>query len=176
MRETAKRLLLNKKFLWVLLCLWFVPGGILHGAAWQPAAEKGPNPTAPDFTLSTLQGNSVSLKSQRGKDVVLVFFATWCPACRRTIGTISKDRDKLRGEGIQIFLIDAGETAAKVESFKRANEVPFDILLDTTMRVANDYDVVGIPAFFLVSKEGLVVYEGHELPRNYRDYFGSVAK
>lgn len=176
MRETAKRLLLNKKFLRVLLCLWLMPGAALYGAAWQPAAEKRPNPTAPDFTLPTLQGNSVSLKNQRGKDVVLVFFATWCPACRRTIGTISEDYDKLRGEGIQIFLIDAGETAVKAEAFKRANKVPFDILLDTTMRVANDYDVVGIPAFFLVSKEGLVVYEGHELPRNYREYFTSAAK
>ncbi len=124
-----------------------------------------------DFTLDTARGNTVSLKEYKGKDIILFFFTTWCPYCRQKFPSLSKDYEKFRSEGIELFVIDAGESQAKVSSFLSSQKAPFDVLLDKSTAVSEAYGVMGVPTFVLISKGGSVVYEGNELPGNYKDLF-----
>lgn len=122
-----------------------------------------------DFTLDTAGGKTVSLKEAKGKGVILFFFTTWCPFCRQKFPSLSKDYETFHREGIELFVIDAGESQAKVNSFLSKVTPPFDVLLDKDTTVAEAYSIVGVPTFVLISKSGAVVYEGNDLPGGYKE-------
>ncbi|MEK7849645.1 MAG: TlpA disulfide reductase family protein [Candidatus Omnitrophota bacterium] len=122
-----------------------------------------------DFTLDTVGGKTVSLKEAKGKGVILFFFTTWCLYCRQKFPSLSKDYETFRREGFELFAIDAGESQAKVSSFLSKVNPPFDVLLDKSTAVSEAYGIVGVPTFILISKSGVIVYEGNDLPRGYKD-------
>jgi peroxiredoxin len=129
----------------------------------------GENLAAPDFTLETAGGKTVSLKDFKGKGVILFFFASWCPYCRQKLPSLSKNYSRYQSENIQLLAINAGESKAKVSAFAAKEKLPFDILLDVDSKTSGAYDVVGIPTFVLISKDGRVVYEDNDLPHNYKE-------
>ena len=130
------------------------------------------NALAPAFSLKTMKGNTVALSDMKGKNVLLFFFATWCPWCRNKIPDLVKNEARYKKDNLEFLLIDAGESQAKVSSFAEKQDVPFDILLDQDMKVSQDYDVVGVPTFVLISKDGRIVYSGNEMPADYRKLIG----
>ncbi|OIO35990.1 MAG: hypothetical protein AUJ74_03960 [Candidatus Omnitrophica bacterium CG1_02_44_16] len=149
-----------------VLLLSFLPFGNVFASASLPKVSK--TEAASDFTLDTAAGKTVSLKDAKGKGAILFFFTTWCPFCRQKFPSLSKDYETLRKEGIELFVIDAGESQAKVSAFLSKTQPPFDVLLDKNTAVAEAYGVMGVPTFILISKSGVVVYEGNELPGNYK--------
>ena len=130
------------------------------------AAQKAP---APDFALTSVSGKTVSLKDFKGKNVILFFFATWCPYCREKIPGLTQNYALYQSQWIDVVLIDAGESQQKVESFAKKQGLSFDILLDKDSKVSESYGVMGIPTFVLINKEGMIVDEDNELPGNYQD-------
>jgi len=124
---------------------------------------------APDFSLPTIAGKTVALKDLKGKGTILFFFTTWCPYCRQKLPLLAKQSEKYQSEGFEILATDVGESKAKVSSFATKEHLPFDILLDVDMKVSEAYGVLGVPTFILISKGGLVVYEGNEMPSNYQE-------
>lgn len=132
---------------------------------------RGESVIAPHFQMKTMNGKSVSLEGLRGKDVIVFFFTTWCPWCRKKIPSLIKNEPNYKSEGIELLLVDVGESQAKVFSFANKNNIPSDILLDRDMKVSQDYDVVGVPTVVLISKDGRVVYNGNDLPSNYKQLF-----
>ena len=124
---------------------------------------------APDFSLETMAGKTVALKDLKGKGVVLFFFTTWCPYCRQKLPLLAKQYQKYQSEGFELIVTDVGESKAKVSSFAGKENLPFDILLDVDMKASEAYGVLGVPTFILISKDGLVVYEGNEMPSNYQE-------
>ena len=69
---------------------------------------------------------------------------------------------------IELLLIDAVESKAKVKAFIDKQQLPFAVLLDVNTLVAESYGVVWVPTFVLISADGDVVWMGNELPDNYR--------
>ncbi len=124
---------------------------------------------APDFTLSTVKGSTVALKDFKDKGVILFFFTTWCPLCRAKVPTIAKNYETYQKEGVDFLVVNAGESRAKVSSFVAKEKAPFDVLLDSEMKVSEAYDVVGVPTFIVISKSGRIVYEDNEMPTNYKE-------
>lgn len=122
---------------------------------------------APDFTLSTIRDETVSLKDFKDKGIILFFFTTWCPYCREKMPELARHYSAYEKQGIELLVIDSGESKAKVVSFASKEDYPFDILLDTSAGVADAYGVLGVPTFVLISKEGKVVFFGNRLPDNY---------
>lgn len=136
------------------------------------ASTRGGKPesvVAPHFNLKTMKGQAVSLADLKGKNVIIFFFTTWCPWCRKKIPSLVKNEPRYKSEGIELLLVDVGESQAKVFSFASKNSIPFDILLDRDMKVSQDYDVVGVPTVVLISGDGRVVYNGNDLPSNYKE-------
>lgn len=133
--------------------------------------EKVQDDMAADFKLDTASGKTVHLKELRGKNLVLLFFATWCSYCQKKIKSMTKNRETYEKDGIEIILIDVGESARQVGSFASKEKISFDILLDMDSKTAMDYDIRGVPTFVLVSKEGKVLYFDNEMPSNYKSIF-----
>ncbi|HOW57172.1 MAG TPA: TlpA disulfide reductase family protein [Smithellaceae bacterium] len=112
---------------------------------------------APDFTLKDLQGRQFQLKSQRGKQVMIVFGATWCPYCRSEIPNYKAIYEKYTPQGIVFTYINIMESRDKVAGFSRANSLPYRTLIDEDGRVAQSFNVVGVPMIVIVDKEGRIV-------------------
>jgi peroxiredoxin len=133
------------------------------------ASKKEEARPAPDFTLESLKGDSVTLSHFKGKGVILFFFTTWCPYCREKFPGLSRSYEADKRDGIELLAINEGESRQKISSFVSKENVPFDIFLDSDMKAAQDYGVLGIPTFALINKEGMLVYEGQEIPSDYKE-------
>ncbi len=108
-----------------------------------------------DFTLTDLNGTAWSLKQLRGKVVVVNFWATWCPPCRREMPDMEALYQRFKSKGLVILAI-SDEDAAKVQPFV-AGKYTFPILLDPGRKVNEALGVEGIPKTFVYNRAGKLV-------------------
>jgi thiol-disulfide isomerase/thioredoxin/outer membrane lipoprotein-sorting protein len=112
--------------------------------------------TAIDFTLKDLEGKSHSLKSLRGKIVLLDFWATWCGPCRMTMPQVAKIHTEYKTRGVEVMSINIGESADKAGAYLQKNGYRFTALLDQDRTVAEQYKVGGIPTLVVIDRVGNV--------------------
>lgn len=116
---------------------------------------------APDFTVEMLDGKKVTLSAQRGKVVLISFWATWCPPCRLELSHMQKDViDRFAGEDLVVLPISRGETRQKVEEYITKMGYTFPIGLDTDQSIYRKYASNYIPRSILVGRDGVVAYVG----------------
>ncbi|MFC1991764.1 TlpA family protein disulfide reductase [Chloroflexota bacterium] len=111
---------------------------------------------APDFTLTDLDGNQVSLSDFRGKTVFLNFWATWCPPCRAEMPEMESVYQEYKDKEVVIIGVDIQETEETVRQFVQEGGYSWTFLLDTSGTVAADYEVVAIPTSLFLDKEGII--------------------
>ena len=130
-----------------------------------------PPVAAPEFTLPTLEGGSVSLSSLRGHVVILEFWATWCGPCRGSLPSLETVYKRERARGVSVLLINQGEPVEKIRPWV-GRRFTAPMLLDADGTVGRRYRVQGIPRLFIVDTQGRIVYEhsgyGGGLERNLR--------
>lgn len=121
---------------------------------------------APDFKLQNLRKSTFTLSSYRNKQPVLLFFwTTWCPFCRREIKALKDMYPQLVKDNWEIFAIDVGEPGYRVEGFIDRYAIVFNILLDETAKVSESFELLGVPTYVLINKNGQVVFKGHSFPQ-----------
>jgi len=120
-----------------------------------------------DFTLTNMEGKKVRLSDYKGKMVVLDFWATWCGPCRGSFPKMQELVEKYKNKNIEFFFVDVWErtkpaaTQKAVSEFITANKYPFQVLFDYQDDIVSKYKVTGIPAKFLIDKNGdLLFVEG----------------
>ncbi len=118
----------------------------------------GDHPPAPDFTLATLSGTSLSLAELRGKVVLLNFWATWCGPCRKEMPAIEALYQRYKDRGLEVLAISLDKLSTTVvETFVQEMGVTYRVALDSTWATARTYGVRGLPATFLIDRAGNVV-------------------
>ncbi len=115
-----------------------------------------------DFLLHSLDGGPVSLKEQRGRVVLLNFWATWCPPCREEMPMLEKMYRELSGRGF-VLLAVTDEEPDHVRAFIKQNGYTFPILLDPARGVFDHYRVQGIPATKIIGGTGRLRAEVNEI-------------
>ncbi len=123
-------------------------------------SSPGANP-APAFTLTDLQGDAVSLSDFRGKVVILDFWATWCPPCKKEIPDFIELQKKYGTQGVQIVGVGLDEPQ-NIREFARSHGINYPVLLGTD-EVATLYGgISGIPTTFIIDKRGNIAnrFEG----------------
>ena len=112
---------------------------------------------APDFTLTDLNGNIVTLSNLRGKNVFLNFWASWCEPCRNEMADIERLYQETKDTDLVILTINSTENKSTVQSYLKANNLNFTVLLDTREEAALNYLTGFIPASFFIDKDGYIV-------------------
>jgi peroxiredoxin len=125
----------------------------LLGMAGRPPLVGGP---APEIVLPDLQGKEIRLSDLRGKVVLVNFWATWCKPCKEEMPAMQASYDKLRDEGFVVLAVNELEDTEKVAEHIRTHDHTFPVVMDHSNRVANRYGVVGLPASFLIDRQGIV--------------------
>jgi peroxiredoxin len=155
-----------KKAFLILVFLLFIQN-ILFGL--EPAKSKL-DALAAHFNLLDLNGNKVSLSDFKDKPLILFFWTTWCPFCRRALNFLKGFYPQLLKEGAELLAIDIGEPTYRVDNFAKRYSLPFNVLLDEDTAVADAYDILGVPTYILIDKKGYIVFKGNYFPRGtYKD-------
>ena len=122
--------------------------------------EVGAGETAPDFSLEDLSGNMVSLKQYRGHIVLMDFWATWCPPCRKSIPELISLQNKYRDQKLVILGISMDNPEqvnnSSLLDFKEKTKINYSILR-ASLKVIQDYfgkERIAIPTMFVISREG----------------------
>lgn len=123
--------------------------------------------SAGDIILNDLNGKTVNLSGCKGKPVVLFFWTTWCPHCRKEIKSLNQKYLQMEKEGIIVFAVNLGEPDYTVRKFLMKDALGFKVLLDKDGEAANKYNVIGVPTYIFLDKAGEVISDGHVLPDDY---------
>jgi peroxiredoxin len=106
-----------------------------------------------DFTLSDLHGKSWTLKDLSGKVVLVNFWATWCPPCRKEMPDLEKLYKRFQDRGL-IVLALSDEDSAKVQPYVAKGGFTFPVLLDPGRKANEAFEVQGIPKSFVFDRAG----------------------
>lgn len=115
-----------------------------------------------DFTLTDLQGNQWHLHDLKGKIVLVNFWATWCPPCRKEMPDLQALYDKYKDQGFVVLSI-SDEAAAKVQPFIAERRISYPVLLDPGRNVNDRFKVEGIPKSFVYDREGKLVAQSIDM-------------
>jgi len=134
----------------------------LLGAATAKLAADDARRQQADFTLTDLQGRAWRLSDLRGKVVLLNFWATWCPPCRKEMPDLESLYRRFKDQGLVILAI-SDEDAAKVRPFVTERGVSYPILLDPGRKVNTLFAIEGIPKSFVYNRDGKLVAEAIDM-------------
>jgi peroxiredoxin len=129
-----------------------------------------------DFTLADLQGQRWNLKDLQGKVVLLNFWATWCPPCRKEMPDLEalylrfKDQD----QGFVVLAI-SDEDATKVAPFLAERNITYPVLLDPGRKVNQQFEIEGIPKSFVYDRRGKLVAQSIDM-RTQRQFLEMLAQ
>lgn len=111
---------------------------------------------APNFSLQTLDGETVALQDFRGQIVLLNFWATWCPPCRVEMPDLQSAYAAAENEGFVVLAINLQETAPQAQTFVDEFGLTFPILLDPDAMVTRLFNVTGFPTSYILDRDGII--------------------
>jgi peroxiredoxin len=128
----------------------------------------------PDFTLKDLSGHVWRIAELRGKVVLVNFWATWCPPCRKEIPALESLAARFAAQGLVVLGI-SDEDAAKVSKFVRRQGISYPVLLDPGRAVNRSFAIHAIPKTFVYDRDGKLVAEAIDM-RTERQFVAMLAK
>ena len=146
--------------LWMLVAMAVV-GLVAMGAVYAAEQASLVGKAAPEISAKYwLNSQPLTLKGLQGKIVVVEFWATWCPPCRKSIPHLIELNKKFAEKGVVIMgLTDEPQT--KVEPF--AKELGMDYAIGGECKSGGAYGVTGIPTAFILDTAGSVTWQGHPM-------------
>jgi thiol-disulfide isomerase/thioredoxin len=117
---------------------------------------------APEWSLKDPEGVEHKLSDYKGKVVFMDFWATWCPPCRAAMPSVQRLHDKYKNKGVVVLGLDFNDNKDPAKYMKE-HEFTYLLLLNAE-KLADQYKISGIPAFFIVGKDGRIVYTGVGFP------------
>jgi peroxiredoxin len=117
-----------------------------------------PATAAPDFTLHAMSGSNLRLKEQRGRVVMVNFWATWCGPCRQEMPQLNRLYEKYKASGFVLLGVNVDDDVSKAAEVASKLGVTFPVLLDTDKTVSKLYDLSTMPSTVIIDREGKVRY------------------
>ncbi|MCE5181533.1 MAG: TlpA family protein disulfide reductase [Betaproteobacteria bacterium] len=144
----------------ISLVSMLVAGAALAGETASPLIPANERKPAPELRLTDLDGKLQNLADLRGKVVLVNFWATWCPPCRREMPSMQRLYQSQPKERFEILAVNIGEDDGTVFAFTGTLEPSpaFPLLLDRDSGALHKWPVKGLPTSFIVDKQGRVAW------------------
>lgn len=128
---------------------------------------------ATDFTLKTIDGKDFSFLSQKGKVIVLDFWASWCAPCREEFPFLVELANQNKDNTFSIVAVNIDKKSANAKSFiqKLKVDVPFFVPLDPESKLPALYGVENMPTTFIIDKKGVVRYIHRGFLESYKEEY-----
>jgi len=133
-----------------------------------PAAPSGADSLvgqrAPEFALRDMEGKFVSITALRGKVVVLNFWATWCPPCKKEIPGLDALQRQYGRQGLAVVGVSTDSSERGIRDFLRENPAGYRFVHDRDGKVSRLYGVYSLPTTFVIDRSGIVIrhYRGDQ--------------
>lgn len=133
-----------------------VPSAVGAPLSFSPSPREGF--LAPDFTLDTLDGKTITLSELRGKVVVINLWATWCPPCRAEMPALENAYEQYKDSNVVVLGLNVTnqDSEKDIPPFVDEFGLTFPILLDRDGSVSVLYQLKGLPTTFFVNREGII--------------------
>ena len=129
---------------------------IKQAKGWGPAHNQWYGKPAPDFTLTGLDGKQLKLSDYHGKNVMLIFWATWCAPCKMEIPPLIALRN-ITPQDQLVMLAISNENPNLVKAFAEENKLNYPVFAANTSVMPKPFNQVrGIPASFFIGPEGKI--------------------
>jgi peroxiredoxin len=135
--------------------------GVSAAAGPQGLVAIAERPAAPALALPEDETKTLHrLADLRGKVVLVNFWATWCPPCRKELPSMERVWQLLKNEGFVVLGVNVDESSDEIYAFTAGMETPptFPLLLDEGARVAQAWPVKGLPTTYVVDKKGRIAF------------------
>jgi peroxiredoxin len=145
-------------------------GSVLFGAALVAASRRAhaavaPSMPAPDFTLKSAEGGNLRLAEQRGRVVLVNFWATWCGPCKVEMPHLNRLYEKYKSAGFVLLGINIDEDPRLATALATRLGLKFPVLFDTDKAVSRRYALDSMPGTVLIDRDGKV----RHVHRGYRE-------
>lgn len=113
---------------------------------------------APDFTLETMNGETVKLSDLRGQAVIVNLWATWCPPCKAEMPALQKVYEEYKSRGLVILAINSTvqDDAQAIPAFLAEYGLTFPVLLDVNNEAGRLYQLRSLPSTFFIRRDGTI--------------------
>ncbi len=138
--------------------IWIWIGALLTLTVGPGASAEVTVGDQPDFELTDLDGESVTLSEHRGDVVIVDIWATWCDPCRQSMPFYRRLYDERSDDGLVILAISVDENQTAVADFRREHRLPFSVLVDNDHKTADAFSPPGMPTSYLIDADGVVRY------------------
>jgi DsbE subfamily thiol:disulfide oxidoreductase len=144
----------------ILLSITLTPITDLNAERFSPwTIERLIGKEAPGFTVKDLSGKSISLSSFKGKPILLNFWATWCPYCRKERPYLNFIYEEYKDKGLVIIAVSTDRSPQKVKAYLKKISMDFVILHDNNKEAAESYGVYVLPTSFLIDRRGIIKHK-----------------
>jgi thiol-disulfide isomerase/thioredoxin len=135
--------------------IWLTYAATVHAASTGPAVGS----VAPDFKAHNAVTREASLlSSQRGKVVILTFWASWCGPCRRELPILEKAQEVVGKDKLTVFAVSFRETPEAAAALKKlAADWQINVIEDRNGWIAGHYAISSIPHLFIIGRDGKVL-------------------
>ena len=144
-----------RRFILVLLASSLL---LIQGCSDNATAPLAAMEAAPDFNMTLFEGGDFQLSVQKGKVVVINFFASWCVSCGKETPVIEKLSHKYAPQTVVFLGIAVDDTEKKAKEFMKKMGMTIPAGLDKTGKIKDAYGIYGMPTTFFIDKNGKVSY------------------
>lgn len=111
---------------------------------------------APDFSLASFEGETITLSDLRGQVVIVNFWASWCPPCREEAPYLEDTWRKYKDENVVFIGVDYADTEVKALAYIEEFDITYFNGPDLGTSISNDYKIKGVPETYYIAKNGEV--------------------
>lgn len=121
---------------------------------------------APPFMARTLTGETFTNDSLKGQVVLLQFWTTWCPYCRRDQPVVDRITRDFSGDGLVVLAVNAGESAEKVKTYLEQHPRSCNVVLAKDTNLLGAFTLKGVPTYVLIDRDGNIAGTDEDIRGN----------
>jgi thiol-disulfide isomerase/thioredoxin len=116
---------------------------------------------APAYAARSMAGDSVSLAQLRGRPVLLNVWATWCIPCLTEVPVVERLYQRYSPQGLTVVGVDVDNAGnvRTVQQYMTLHDMTYPVWLDPEKQVLRDFIAIGVPATFLIGRDGTLLYK-----------------